>query len=202
LEALAALASLYERHERWSDLVDVLGSRGEAAVSDEQRKADLMRVARLEHEQLGDRDGAIARWTAIRERFGESREVLGALDVLLAEAGRHEELAALLDGAVTRERGDVSHHLVRLGDLYRQSLARTGEAVRLYRQALELDPSDGDARAGAEALLDDEVAAAEAGEALWRAYERTGEAAPRLALVEPRLRHLDDPRRKAALLAE
>ncbi|MEM9875645.1 MAG: hypothetical protein AAF928_12170, partial [Myxococcota bacterium] len=202
LEALAALVRLYEAEEDWDEVVTALQTRAGGPVSGEQRRADLARVASLQAGELARPEDAIATWTGIREEFGDAPDILSALDPLLAAADRHEELATLLDAAVHRERDGASLRLVRLGDVLRGSLDRAPDAITLYRQALELDPADEKARAGARALLDDPLCTRDAAEALWRAHGRQNQPAEQLTLVATRLGTLARPGERAALLAE
>ncbi len=202
LEALGATIRLLDRGQRWDELVEALRARASAPVSEAQQRADLVRVAQVQHGGLSDPHGAIATWRDISERFGEDSEVVSALDGLLEETEQWDELGRLLDGATTRERNEAAQHLVRLADLFRTELDRPAEALPLYQQALELDPRDARARAGASALVEVPSTARGAAEALWRAYQRCDEWSAQLELCAPRLATLSDRAEQAGLLAQ
>lgn len=202
LEALDATLALLEAAEDWERFVETLQQRAEAPVSDEQHRADMARVAAVQEDHLDDPEAAIATWMAIRERFGEDAATLAALDRLLTATEQWDELGELLDGAVLRERDETAARLVRLADVHRQRLDAPSTALPLYVQALELDPADAGARDGAKALLEVDSCLAAAGEALWRAYERTDAWAEQLELLEPRLSMMKDGAARARLLAE
>jgi len=202
LEALAATIAMLERAESWEQLTDALNQRARAHVSDAQRRADLVRVARTQHQRLEQPTAAIETWLAIREQFGENAEVVGALDTIMTETEHWEQLGELLDGAVARERQETSRQLVRLGDVMQRHLDKPDEALGLYQQALELDPSDEGARHGAQTLLEHADYAAAAGKMLGAAYRRTGDWSAQLELLEPRLAAMEDAREQASLLYE
>lgn len=197
-EALSAVIELLERMERVPDLVASLEARSNAAGSPAARRADLVHMATLQSEQLGQPEAAIATWFVIRDEFGEDRECLAALDALMSESEQWEELAELLAAAVGRERDDGAHHLDRLAQLY-QRLGKPEASLPLFEQALELDPKDEDARAGMKALIDLPICAKRAGDALARAYERAEEWPKILEILAPRLGASKDAGERADL---
>ncbi|HZO13357.1 MAG TPA: tetratricopeptide repeat protein, partial [Polyangiaceae bacterium] len=208
LEAISAVVSLLEQMERWDDLIVALQQRAEASASPHARRADRVRIAEIQSTILERPDRAIDTWLAIREELGEDSECLAALDRLMSQTKRWQELGELLKGAVLRERDATADRLDRLADVYRGKLDEPKEALPLYEQALELDPKDEGARAGMKALLESPEAAHRAAEALAHAYERTDEWRQLLDLLEIRLKQSGDKAvsaellRKAAVLYE
>jgi tetratricopeptide (TPR) repeat protein len=106
-DALAALAQLYERAERWPELAQVLerldGGRPlpapgtpEAAV----RARDLERYATVLDRRLGDVGRAIRAWHRLLELTPKSRTALDALARLYRGASKWRELADLLGAQV------------------------------------------------------------------------------------------------------
>lgn len=106
-EALLALAELYERHERWSLLAQVLErldggrplpERGtvEAAV----RVGELERYAQIVDEKLHDAARAVRAWQRILELSPKHAGALGALTSIYREGGKWRELAAVLEKQV------------------------------------------------------------------------------------------------------
>lgn len=185
LEALDASIELLDATERWSDLVESLRKRAAAAVSPHQRRADLVRIARVQSSRLEDSEAAIATWNEVRETSGEDAEVVRELDGLFSATEQWAQLGELLGGAVDRELDETAGRLVRLADVSREQLADTARAVELYRRALVLNPSDADAREGMTAMLEGDQAA-QAAEALWRAYRATDEWERLIELVPAR----------------
>jgi tetratricopeptide (TPR) repeat protein len=201
-EALDATIALLDRGGHHRELIAALAQRAGAAVSMEQRRADRVRIAGIEETQLGEPAQAIDSWYAIARDFGYASDVVAALDRLLSATERWPELGEVLEGAVRRERSEAAHHLVRCAKVLATQLGRTDTASELYRQALELDPTDDAASAGLVALLDDPNLGEDAGEALWRAFDRRGQWQRMIDLVEPRLATMGEDRKRAALLAD
>ncbi len=201
LEALDASIELLARQERHAELVTSLRRRAAAAVSPHQRRADWVRVARVQATHLEDVPAAIATWLEIRETCGEDSEVVGELDQLLTQAGRSDELAEILGGAVARELGDTATRIVRLADVSASALGDDQRAAELYRQALVLNPADAAAREGMARLLEGGEAHL-AAEALWRAFEATDEWERLLELVPARAAAEKDLAARAQVFAD
>ncbi|MBW2454523.1 MAG: hypothetical protein JRI68_08430, partial [Deltaproteobacteria bacterium] len=202
LEALGAVIDLLERTERWDELVSSLAQRAAAPVSPQQQRADMVRGAKTQQDKLELLDASIDSWLAIRERFGEDHECLAALDGLMSETERWQDLSNLLDGAVNRERDETARRIDRLADIYRSQLAQLDFSLPLYVQAIELDPGDGAAREGLSALLEEPACGKRAAEALARAFERTEDWLSLIELLEPRLGLTESDESKAELLHE
>jgi tetratricopeptide (TPR) repeat protein len=200
LEALSAIISLLERGKRWSEAIEALAQRAAESTSPQARRADRVRIAALQENELGSLDDAIDTWLAIGDEFGRDREVVAALDRLMAATGRWEELGTVLEAAVSGERGETASHVVRLADVRREHLDQPEAALALYAQALELDPQNDVARAGTRALLGVASCAAKAVEALASAHAKCGEWQEELALLETRLTYASDDGRRAELL--
>jgi tetratricopeptide (TPR) repeat protein len=202
VEALAAVAELLERNQRWDELCQALRRRAGAKVLPLQRRADLVRIAEVQEQHLGKLDAAVDTWMSIRAEFGEDGDVLGALDRLLGALGRHRDLAGVLGGAATRERERASRLLTRLGQLEAGELGEPPAALLWYRQALMADPGSPTAREGMRALLVDAATADEAARALARAYEATDDWRLLLELTDLRLGAAGSRIEQARLLRE
>jgi len=155
LEALAALAEQLERIGRIEDLVRTRRRLAEAAPP-EQRTACLDALARLLEERVGDVAGAIDTLAQLCTCEGAPVDAQARLEQLLAQAGRHDELAArLLDARRALPRG--SREALRL-DLRRAQilldpLGRCADAAAVYREALAQHGGSHAARDGLEAAL-------------------------------------------------
>ncbi|MFW6049946.1 MAG: tetratricopeptide repeat protein [Myxococcota bacterium] len=200
-EAVDAVVSLLEREERWEPLVEALRRRIAHETVAFARRADLVRVARIEAERLADPDRAIATWREVAEGFGEDPEVVDALSELYGQTERWQELTDLLERATAREGEHLAAVRVRMGDIYREQLGDPQKAVTSYRRTLEADPTHEAARAGLVALSEVEGVGAEAVEALAVAYRLTDEWQGTLSVLETRLRHAE-PWRRIELLKE
>lgn len=164
LEALDSLVDLLDREGKHSRLAEVLGIRARAATSDDKRRADRVRTARLLGETLGRLPEAITAWLAIERDFGEADDAALALATLLRQVRGWRELAELLERRARRTDDEVTRGelLRQLGDVQREELDAGGEAVSTYERALAADPSSSGARAGLLALAGQDAHRAEA----------------------------------------
>jgi golgin subfamily B member 1 len=189
-EALDGLVALLEQGQRWEPLVTALTRRATAGLSDTQRRADRVHIARVYADHLDQVDAAIEAWRAIdAEFFGASEESTRALAGLLERTQRWEELATLLDAAATRESAPETRAtlLRQLGDVRRLRLADSEGAIKSYEGALGADQHEPGALDGLHALLDDETHRAAAIAALLWNYGITDAWRPVLDLTEHRL---------------
>jgi len=201
-EALTALVDLLAEAGRHEPLCTVLRQRADNALSEQDRRADLARVARLQASALSNRSAAIETWLEVQHGFGEDAESTQALRDLFGGESRWQELSDLLARTGKRDRTQLAELYCRLGELYREHLDRPIDAVRAYGHALETDPAQAQARAGLMALLDVADCQSPAIAALVRSYSVTREISPLVALVERRLLLCVDDAARARLLVE
>ena len=190
LHALGALIDLLETSERWAELVDALGRRADLAPQPGQKRADLVRMARIQEDKLDDATSAIAAWNRVAgEVNGDSpgADLVESLTRLHTATGGWRELGELLDGAARRESATLVDQLVRMGDAHREHLGQEGRALTDYRRALDIDFKNDGARHGLIALLDEPACRGGAAEALGRAYRLAEDWPSYLSLVEARL---------------
>lgn len=200
LEALDALVGLYERSEAWDELMKVLGLRARASVSDEQKKADLVRKASVQ-QKLGDADAAVETLLAVVEEHGYDAATIETLDVALSAAGRWSELVRVLEEASAVAHGRASKLMERLGEVCSEGLNEPARALEFYSSAIVEDPRSEAAREGLRSLLDVEDCALGAAEALSRAYETVDDWEAALGLVEPHLAAAREPEARVRILS-
>ena len=202
VSALDARIAILESQQRWDDLVQSLEARAAKAPTPNQKRADLVRVAQIHHQQRDDRDAAIATWQRVVTDNRDDEEGISALADLLAEAGRWREMAELLEGASGRATQRTVGRLVRLGRALREHLSEPARALAAYRNAIAIDASSKEARAGLTALLDEKTTRAAAADALAQAMRTTNDVAGVLELLPARLAEAHDDKTKLALLRE
>jgi tetratricopeptide (TPR) repeat protein len=202
VEALAAQARLLEGAARWQQLTDLLRRRVATAPPAHQVRADLVQIATVAEEQLGDRVRATETWREITSRFGEDAESVSALADLYAAQERFSELADLLSRNALLDGQRHAAMLCRLGDVLRERMDDRSAAVGFYRRALDVDPSHPEARAGLSALLADPGLASAAAEVLAAAAERTDSWELLLEVLPHRLAGIAEAPRRVRLLVE
>jgi len=163
-EALGALARLYQSTEAWPDLVATLRRDAELADTADAQKALQVRAARVLEGRIGDVSAAVDLYTEVLASYGPDREIHASLAKLYEVSDRWADLLGVLeqDLAVATETADRLALIVRIAELRRLRTGELGRAVDGYKDALEIDPAQPQARAALEALL----SAGEAGVAL------------------------------------
>ena len=188
--------------QRWADLIPALDARAGRKVTRAQQKSDLMRIATIHADKLGDTAAAIAGWQRVMADFGEDPETVGALADLLAGAGRWKEFADLLERTAHQDTVRTTVRLVRLADALREHLGQPERALASYRAALAIDVRHGGARQGLLALLDVATTRRGAADALAASFRETGDWAGFLDILPARLTEAPDDRTRLALLRE
>ncbi len=202
VSALDARIGLLESQQRWDDLVTALESRAAKAPTPNQKRADLVRIAQLHHQQRQDLDSAIATWQRVVTDNKDDEEAISALADLLAQTGRWREMTDLLEGASTRATLRTVGRLVRLGNALREHIGEPARALAAYSNAIAIDPSSKDARSGLTALLEVQTTRAAAADALAQAMRTTGDVTGVLELLPARLAEANDDKTRLALLRE
>lgn len=191
-EALDAIIDLLEKRARWEPLCEALRERAGSTSVHQQRRADLIRLARVQETNLDNIGAAIDTWLQVREEFGDEAETVGALDALMATAMRFEELAEILDDAAATRRLGAAKLLSRMGQLHRLHLEHPDKATAFYAQALSVEPHDSTALSGQKALLEEPSVAGAAAESLAAAFRDTEQWSALLELVDTRVSEAAD----------
>ena len=202
VEALAAARDLLVRVERWPAVIDLLRRRIDSTPAAHQIRADLIEMATMARQRLGDAGRAIELWREAVSRFGDDDETVGALADLYTESGNFAELAALLSRTGNVDRGHHADRLARLADAHRLRLNDAPAAVEWYGRALDVDPAHEGARTGLTALLADASVAPDAARRLAAAAVKTDSWQLLLDLVPLRLAGAADAGERARILED
>lgn len=198
--ALDAKVDILHDARRWGPLVEALRTRTSQQRSDEQRRADLIRIALLQANELDLPTEAIETWTAVRSMFGDHPTATRALDRLLSQTERFGELAPVLRDAASSGRQYHAELLSRLGQVCHQHLDQPDVATTYFAQALTIDPTLAAARDGLHALTQTRSCARAATLALATAYQHEKEWDPWLDLVDLRVDVALDERERVVVL--
>ncbi len=200
--ALAALERLYERTERWRDLVGVLHSRQLATEDGGERRRTMTRAAEVLAARLADVSEATLAWRAVLDEFGPERPTLAALEDLYELAERWADLAETLevDLSLADEVADRLPLWTRLGDVRRLHQDDRPGALEAYREALQLDPTSDRCRKALEALLDRADARREAAAILRPLHEADGDSEKLLRVLEIEVETSTEPERRLETL--
>jgi lipopolysaccharide biosynthesis regulator YciM len=186
-KALARTIEILEGAERWRELVVALSRRASADVPWIQRRADLMRVAEVERDQLKNPANAIAALSQILETAASDPGAGAAILDLFAAAGRWQDLLNLGTRVGQGTQGELVALFVRLGDACRAQLADPQGAATWYARALAVDPRTKGLRDALLALADSEEARASAVDGVVRCCAATDDWQGLLAILPHRL---------------
>jgi tetratricopeptide (TPR) repeat protein len=202
VDAINSLVSLLESAERWDELVAALNKRISAPVPDNQKRADLVRIAGIYLEKLEAPERSIETWQRVQDLFGETDETVDYLVKSYDAAGRWNEMVDLLERASEQYTSRVTERLMLLGNACRDHLEAPQRALEAYAKALLHDSKHEGARQGLRGLLEVDACRAEAADALVISYRENEEWKEIVELVEPRIQASDDPRVHLQVLKE
>ncbi|MGE0868810.1 MAG: hypothetical protein AB7P03_09615 [Kofleriaceae bacterium] len=202
LSGLDARIGILQAQQRWDELVVALETRASKVTSPNLKRADLVRVALVHQQERNDLPAAINAWQRVVADNKDDEEGISALADLLAETGRWSSMADLLETSSGRSTARTVGRLVRLGDALCKHLDAPARALTAYRNAIAIEPSNKEARAGLTALLEISDTRAAAADALAQAMRSNGDLTGVLELLPARLAEAKDDRTKLALLRE
>jgi tetratricopeptide (TPR) repeat protein len=141
--ALRQLHQSLERSGSAAELAAVLQEEARLATSPRRRRALLERRAEVLEDLLQDPGRAAEAWEELRAAFPDDPAALRALGRLHAAAGHWEQVVATFrsQAELTPDPVQAAELLLRAADLEERRLSRPDQAVRLYREALTLQPS-------------------------------------------------------------
>ena len=205
LESLYAVARIAEAGERWGDLADALALLAEQEPDESAKSEILLRLGSLCLKRLGQPERAAnVLESALAAGSPESR-VLEPLSDALEAAGDTERLAEVLAirVRVAEEAKDdmtASQLKMRRASLLSEGLGQKNEAVETWRTVLLDRPTDPDARASLEALLNDSELGLLAARALAPAYERSQDYGKLVDVLEIEAAAVEPGAQRAKLL--
>ncbi|HSC86117.1 MAG TPA: tetratricopeptide repeat protein, partial [Polyangiaceae bacterium] len=156
-EALRALALLYEKQARWSELTDVLERHFDIAESDDDRVHVLTMRARLFDEQLNRPDEALETYQRVLDIDYANVTALRAIASIWRRRKSAEDLVrslhALVDAAKDQiDAKEAAEAYREMAKLYQGQLEQTFEAAEAWRNLLLSTPGDFEALDSLEAI--------------------------------------------------
>jgi tetratricopeptide (TPR) repeat protein len=200
--ALSALEAIFDRDEKFPELLEVFRKRAEITTDPDERQAVMFRIASIQEEMLGDPDEAIDAYTEILGQEPDNLAALRALDRLYTQRARWQDLGDNLGRQLTLVEHDTERVdlLVRLAQVRETHLKELAAAIETYRQVLELEPSSPPALSALERLLSNPEHELVIAGVLEPIYKGTGDWKKRIGVYEVMARHAFDPTRKIDLL--
>ena len=195
--ALSALDRLYQKTERYRDLVEVLRKRRDLTNDGPTRRELLSRSAEVLWKKLDAGPEAIDEYQTLLDEFGAAAPPLEALESLYQAAERWDDLADTFNRHLeVAETDSVRLELLgRLGDLERVQRKDVNAAIEVYRRALTVDPRHPTSRKALESLLDspDAPTRREVAQILRPLYEADADHEHLVRVLEIEVSATDDP---------
>ncbi len=137
-EAGRALASVYSRSLKWGALLELDRERESFADTDDERVAVLNEIARIEVDELGNREGGIATHRRILAIDPANAESMARLDQLLEGAECWDELGAHIEFQIdnTSDARAAIALRQRLGSLTETQLQSPAQALDIFEDVL------------------------------------------------------------------
>lgn len=208
-EATEALERLLRQQDDPEALVEMLRAQLAGSEDPEQQRILRSKVGEVLAGRLGDLEGAIECFEAVRAAAPDDPSALASLDDLYGRAERYEAQAQILDRRAQLADSDAERAelLCRRAKLFDERLSDPEKAVELYLEVLEAHPDHGTPVPALADLLERGVARAPIAAALEPAYGRRGQPDRQLVMLEVQLEGVEGAARaeiaqKAARVAE
>ena len=159
-QALAALADLTTRREKWEELVEIVERQIRVAPTDHEQIVLYKHLGRVWEEKLGRERNALDAWLAADRIDGNDLETLRSLARLYRSTQAWDELSQTIRriievGGITGavDENETIELYAQLGQLEGDVLGRVDESVDAWRRVIAIDPSDFRALAALEGLF-------------------------------------------------
>jgi tetratricopeptide (TPR) repeat protein len=155
IEAMTELEKLFEREKAWTELGDILERQVAAAGGDVGKQSPLLvKLGVLYSEKVTAPEKAVAAWRALLLGEPENRRAQDSLKKLYlqqrdwdsleqfyAAQGKWDELVRVLERQAETEADSARIGLwTKIGEIYRDRLAKSDKAQKAFEKALALDP--------------------------------------------------------------
>lgn len=168
VRAIEALEALYEKSQRWVDLVEVLGRKADVVGTPSERIVALKKKGLIQHEQLGATQDAVETFLEVLAVDGEDVDAMRTLDRFYGSmedwASQYDMLSRIQERVQGEDRLTARF---RMGRLLEKSLGDAYKAIETYEELLIEFPDNTDAVDALEGM----VRADEAAEAAFRVLE-------------------------------
>ena len=141
-QIVAGLEKLYEREERWSDLIRILRLKIDRVEESDERCALLARVANI-CQLIGNAEEAVGAWQEVLLEKADDTVALDSLEKLHEQTGAYTQLVDILTrrARLTDDRNEQKSYLIRVAKLL-ENQGQASDAVDAYREVLDLFPED------------------------------------------------------------
>jgi len=200
VEALGALAGLYERNKEFEKLATVLEQQAELTYDAASKVVILSKLGTIYGDRLNNDEGAVTAWRALlaldpndrkaQEAVKKKYLALGRwddLEVFYAESGKWDEFIRVLEQQEAKETDAQAKIglLFKIAQLWGDKKQKADRSAKAYEKILELEPNN-----------------LQAAEALIPIYTQANNGKALAGVIEVKLSHEEDPQSRLALLRE
>jgi tetratricopeptide (TPR) repeat protein len=202
--AFRALDSIHRRARNWSALLELYTMQAEVSANEAERTELLHRRARVQLDELSDRDGAIATYREILAIDPSDAGAIDGLESLLTAAEDWPALAEHLRWRVEQNAGEKLELALkhRLAELYWSKLEDESGALALWEEILQSDAGHAGALEALERSVQEEQHRLRVTEILEPAYRYRDQWKKLIAIHEARLLLVSDVIEVTRLLSE
>jgi tetratricopeptide (TPR) repeat protein len=144
LTAIDSLVGIYERGEKYIELVEILLKKADVVMEVEERKQLFFRAALINEEMLENHEQSIAVYRMVLDIDDADLQALDALERLYTGLEKWEDLKDIY-ARKTELSEDVETQkqiLYRLGNLHVEQLADIDRGIETFQHVIDLDPND------------------------------------------------------------
>lgn len=194
-DVLNKLEELAGQLDVWETLIERLDERIEDLVDFASIRTLQIRIARIQEEELGDPQAAIARFNRVLEGEPTDEAAIIALDRLYEREGQWNELADILRTRIlqTSDPDETLQLRLRLGQLYQTALEDESSALEIYQTILMDDAENPNAIASLEQMFMAGQAVQQVAAILEPFYSSRGQHSKLVEIYVQRLELLEDP---------
>ncbi|MFO0712453.1 MAG: tetratricopeptide repeat protein [Sandaracinus sp.] len=142
-DTIERLEAIADARSWWPDLVALTASLAAGSEDPDLSRRLWIRAARIHDAKLNATDAAVQAYEKVLEADPADAEVLDALEELFQRTARHRDLLGVL-----RRKADLANDpeakeelLGRVADIHETVLEEPQNAIAVYREVLELDPT-------------------------------------------------------------
>ncbi len=155
-DTLSRLEILAMENDRFKDLVELVCELARTTNDEALSRSLWMRAANMYEIQLGDVDGAVEAYRTVLGSNPGDLEVLLALEALYRRTERWRDLNAVLRrrGELATDPAQTEELLAQMATITDEKLGEPDNAISIYREILELDPTSVRALAALDGLFE------------------------------------------------
>ncbi len=142
--ALRQMGQLYRKSANWQQLGTTLTRALDVAITDIDRKEIMTELGELLDGQMNQTDQAITYFTRALEVDGQYIAALENLERIYAARGQNKDLVDILSRKVPAlaDAVEIANTKLRIAGLYETSLNEPVKAAQVYREVLDIDPTN------------------------------------------------------------